>query len=157
MLSNSQSSRFLALSKSSSSIELRQLNNQTGISAPPRPTWLPSRHGWPKTIKEISGPFRNWHCTHIWSPPTGWWSGFHGPPTLGSWRWNWKFREKYFWNPDDELLLHSSYSFWPYQWQRLGLSKSASMKKCEKRLFPGIFNFTVRIPCTGAPVRGQCT
>ena len=30
---------------------------------------------------------------------------------LGSRRWNWKFRGKYFWNPDDELLLHSSYSF----------------------------------------------
>ena len=28
---------------------------------------------------------------------------------LGSRRWNWKFREKQFWNPKSELLLHSSY------------------------------------------------
>ena len=28
-------------------------------------------------------------------------------------RWNWKFREKHFWNPNPELLLHSSYSFLP--------------------------------------------
>ena len=34
-------------------------------------------------------------------------------PELGSRRWNWKFREKHFWNPNPELLLHSSYSFWP--------------------------------------------
>ena len=36
---------------------------------------------------------------------------------------------------DTGLLLHSSYSFLTlaiYQWQRLGLSKSATMKKCEK-------------------------
>ena len=33
---------------------------------------------------------------------------------LGSRRWNWKFREKHFWNPNPELLLHSSYSFWLY-------------------------------------------
>ena len=39
---------------------------------------------------------------------------------LGSRRWNWKFREKHFWNPNPELLLH-------YR-----LSKSAIMKKCEK-------------------------
>ena len=32
---------------------------------------------------------------------------------LGSRRWNWKFREKHFWNPNPEFLLHSSYSFWP--------------------------------------------
>ena len=32
---------------------------------------------------------------------------------LGSRRWNWKFQEKYFWNPNPELLLHSSYIFWP--------------------------------------------
>ena len=34
-------------------------------------------------------------------------------PMIGSRRWNWKFREKHFWNPNPELLLHSSYSFWP--------------------------------------------
>ena len=33
---------------------------------------------------------------------------------IGSRRWNWKFREKHFWNPNPELLLHSSYSFWSY-------------------------------------------
>ena len=46
-----------------------------------------------------------------------------------------QYWEKYFWNPNPELLLHSSYSFWPkaiYQWQRLGLSKYATMKNCEK-------------------------
>ena len=32
---------------------------------------------------------------------------------LGSRRWNWKFREKHFWNPNLELLLHSTYSCWP--------------------------------------------
>ena len=32
---------------------------------------------------------------------------------IGSRRWNWKFREKHFWNPNPELLLHSSYSLWP--------------------------------------------
>ena len=32
---------------------------------------------------------------------------------VGSRRWNWKFRERHFWNPNPELLLHSSYSFWP--------------------------------------------
>ena len=32
---------------------------------------------------------------------------------LGCRRWNWKFREKHFWNPNPEFLLHSSYSFWP--------------------------------------------
>ena len=32
---------------------------------------------------------------------------------LGSRRWNWKFREKHFLNLNPELLLHSSYSFWP--------------------------------------------
>ena len=54
---------------------------------------------------------------------------------LGSRRWNWKFREKHFWNPNPELLLHSSYSFWP----RLSTSgsgwESASTlpwKKCVK-------------------------
>ena len=29
---------------------------------------------------------------------------------VGSRRWNCKFREKHFWNPNPELLLHSSYS-----------------------------------------------
>ena len=32
---------------------------------------------------------------------------------IGSRRWNWKFREKHFWNPNPELLLHSSYSLRP--------------------------------------------
>ena len=32
---------------------------------------------------------------------------------IGSRRWNWKFRENHFWNPNPELLLHSSYSSWP--------------------------------------------
>ena len=53
-------------------------------------------------------------------------------------------------NPNPELLLHSSYSFWPW----LSISGSgwdlASLlpwKKCEKykKSFPGIFNFTVGI------------
>ena len=54
---------------------------------------------------------------------------------VGSRRWNWKYREKHFWNPNPELLLHSSYSFWP----RLSTSgsgwESASTlpwKKCVK-------------------------
>ena len=33
---------------------------------------------------------------------------------VGSQRWNWKFREKYFWNSNPELLLHSSLSFWAW-------------------------------------------
>ena len=36
------------------------------------------------------------------------------PSGIGSRRWNWKFRERYFLNPKPELLLHSSYIFWPY-------------------------------------------
>ena len=32
---------------------------------------------------------------------------------LGSRRWNWKFQEKHFWNPNPELLFHSNHSFWP--------------------------------------------
>ena len=32
---------------------------------------------------------------------------------LGSRRWNWKFRENFFLKSIPELLLHSSYSFWP--------------------------------------------
>ena len=32
---------------------------------------------------------------------------------IGSRRWNWKFWEKHFWNPNPDFLLHSSYSFWP--------------------------------------------
>ena len=32
---------------------------------------------------------------------------------LGSRPWNWKFQEKHFKDPNPELLLHSSYSFWP--------------------------------------------
>ena len=32
---------------------------------------------------------------------------------LRSRRWNWKFWKKHFWNPNPELLLNSSYSFWP--------------------------------------------
>ena len=39
----------------------------------------------------------------IWSRE--WW--------LGSRRWHWKFREKHFWNANLELLLNSSYIFWP--------------------------------------------
>ena len=31
---------------------------------------------------------------------------------LGSRRWNWKFREEHFWNPNLEFLLHSSYRCW---------------------------------------------
>ena len=49
------------------------------------------------------------------------WSEIRGPSQLSLWiihvlgsrRWNCKFREKHFWNPNPELLLHSSYSFWP--------------------------------------------
>ena len=75
---------------------------------------------------------------------------------IGSRRRNWKFREKHFWNPNSELLLHSSYSFWP---------ELSTRKKCEnikrvrnynlnvtkvrdsnfKNAIPGIFNFTVGI------------
>ena len=82
---------------------------------------------------------------------------------LGSRRWNWKFREKHFWNPNSELLLHSSYSFWPWlstsgSWD---LASPLPWKNCEKHFlyfyitevrdsdfknaFPGIFNFTVGI------------
>ena len=32
--------------------------------------------------------------------------------TLGSRRWNWKFREFFFLNPNPDFLLHSSYSSW---------------------------------------------
>ena len=62
--------------------------------------------------------------------------------TLGSRRWNWKLRDKAWENQDPELLLHSSYSFWPW------LSTSGSgrdwastqpWKKCEKR----VFNFSI--------------
>ena len=35
------------------------------------------------------------------------------PHEIGSRRWNWKFQEKHFKDPNPELLLHSSYSFWP--------------------------------------------
>ena len=37
------------------------------------------------------------------------------PTKIGSWRWNWQFRENFFFKSDPELLLHSSYSFWPWQ------------------------------------------
>ena len=71
-------------------------------------------------------------------------------PVLGSRWWNWKFREKHFWNPNPELLLHSSYGFWPYlstssnDWD---LASTLPWKNCENRkdAFPGIFNFTVGI------------
>ena len=45
---------------------------------------------------------------------------------LGSRRWNWKFREKNFWNPNPELLLHSSY---------LGFNLGFVFKKCFFRNF----------------------
>ena len=52
---------------------------------------------------------------------------------LGSRRWNWKFREKHFWNPNPELLSLSSYSF-------------TEVRDSDfKNAFPGIFNFTVGI------------
>ena len=38
---------------------------------------------------------------------------------LGSRRWSWKFQKKHFLNPKPELLLQSSYRFWPkaiYHW-----------------------------------------
>ena len=58
--------------------------------------------------------------------------------TLGSRRWNWKFRENFFLKSNPELLSHSSYSFWPkaiYQLQLLGLSKHATMNKLLKTSF----------------------
>ena len=44
--------------------------------------------------------------------PENWKFKFDLQLKIGSRRWNWKFR-KFFLNPDTELLLYSSYSFWP--------------------------------------------
>ena len=58
MLSNSQSSRFLALSKSSSSIELRQLNTptrQVTVHHRGHPGYRPDTDGQ-KKIAHIFGP-----------------------------------------------------------------------------------------------------
>ena len=60
---------------------------------------------------------------------------FSGILIIGSRRWNWKFREKYFWNPNPELLLHSSYSFWPWistSGSCWDLASTLPWKKCEK-------------------------
>ena len=57
---------------------------------------------------QITGPFR--------SLPSKWLITMrHGPWLiyLGIRRWNWKLRGKHFLNPNPELLLLSSYSFWP--------------------------------------------
>ena len=54
---------------------------------------------------------------------------------LGSRRWNWKCREKHFWNPKPELLLHSSYSFWPKlstSGSCWNLASTLPWKNCEK-------------------------
>ena len=92
------------------------------------------------------------------------------PRILGSRRRNWKIREKHFLNPNPEILLYSSYSFWPElstsgsDWD---LASRLPWKNCEKykkyffknynlnvkefrdsdlkNAFPGIFNFTVGI------------
>ena len=54
---------------------------------------------------------------------------------LGSRRWNWKFRERHFWNPNPELLLHSSYSFL-HELSTTGscwdLASQLPWKNCEK-------------------------
>ena len=58
---------------------------------------------------QITGPFR--------SLPSKWLITMrHGPWLiyLGIRRWNWKLRGKHFLNPNPELLLLSSYSFWPW-------------------------------------------
>ena len=43
--------------------------------------------------------------------------------SVGSRRWNWKFREKAWEKQDTELLLHSSYSFWPLLREKLSKSQ----------------------------------
>ena len=89
---------------------------------------------------------------------------------IGSRRWNWKFREKHFWNPNPELMLHSSYSFWKntfyifhnffmvayllspdrcHWWiakvKKYNLNVTEFRDSDFKNAFPGIFNFTVGI------------
>ena len=72
---------------------------------------------------------------------------------LGSRRWNWKFRKKHFRNPNPELLLHSSYSFWPWlstSGSRWDLASTLSWKKCEKykKCFSRNFQFHRQDPKT---------
>ena len=80
-------------------------------------------------------------------------------PKLGSRRWNWKFREKHFWIPNPEFLLHSSYSFWLWlstsdsgwdlastlPWKNVKNSVTEVLDSDFKNAFLGIFNFTVGI------------
>ena len=54
---------------------------------------------------------------------------------LGSRRWNWKFREKAWEKQDTEILLHSSYSFWPWlstSGSGWNLASTQQWKKFEK-------------------------
>ena len=54
---------------------------------------------------------------------------------LGSRRWNWKFREKACDKQNPELLLHSSYSFWPKLFTSgsgWDLASPLPWKNCEK-------------------------
>ena len=63
-------------------------------------------------------------------------SDIGGIVILGSRRWNWKFRE-IFYKSESGTSVTSKLKFLTlaiYQWQRLGLSKYATMRKCEKLL-----------------------
>ena len=54
---------------------------------------------------------------------------------LGCLRWNWKPREKNFLNQNPEVLLRSSYSFWPWlsnSGSGWDLASTQPWKKCEK-------------------------